>query len=89
MPTESSRSSETLAFLRKRRSHPAATMSEPGPNEEELWDILTVAVRVPDHGKLAPWRFILYRVEQGRRIGERLATIAERKIGPLDAEQRR
>ena len=81
-------SPETLEFLRKRRSHPSVTMSGPGPDENQIEDILTIAVRVPDHGKLAPWRFILYRERQGRKIGETLASLYEDRNGPLDEEQR-
>ncbi len=88
MSTFSHGSPETLKFLRKRRSHPSVTMSEPGPNEDELTDMLTIAARVPDHGKLNPWRFIVYRPEQARVIGDRLAEICERRNGPLDDEQR-
>lgn len=88
MSTFSPGSPETLEFLRKRRSHPSVTMTEPGPDEEQIADILTIATRVPDHGKLAPWRFIIYRQEQGGAIGERLAEFYEARNGPLDDDQR-
>ncbi len=88
MPTSVTGSPETLAFLRKRRSHPSVTMTHPGPDEEQLRDILTIAARVPDHGKLAPWRFILFRPEAGPAIGEWLADHYAQKNGPLDADQR-
>jgi nitroreductase len=81
-------SPETLEFLRKRRSHPSITMSDPGPDQSQVNDILTVAARVPDHGKLAPWRFILYRRDAGQAIGAYLASRFEELNGPLDAEQR-
>ena len=80
-------SPETLAFLRKRRSHPAITMSGPGPDEALIKDLLTIAARVPDHGKLAPWRFILYRPDQGERIGTFLAERYTELNGPLDEDQ--
>lgn len=88
MPSISSGSPETLEFLRKRRSHPSVTMSEPGPDLAQIEDILTIAARVPDHGKLAPWRFVVYRAEQGGKIGAWLADRYEQKTGPLDADQR-
>ncbi|WP_428687290.1 nitroreductase family protein [Roseibium sp.] len=89
MPSFETGSPETLAFLRKRRSHPSVTMTDPGPDDTQLQDILTIAARVPDHGKLAPWRFILFRADkEGKRIGEWLAAHYERKTGPLDADQR-
>lgn len=45
--------------LNQRRSTPSRLLSEPGPNAEQLDNLLTVAMRVPDHGRLAPWRFIV------------------------------
>lgn len=65
-----------LEFLSSRRSHPSVTMTEPGPQDEELQEMLRIAARVPDHGKLAPWRFILYRGPQREAIGQRLLEIA-------------
>jgi nitroreductase len=63
-------------------------MTEPGPGNEQISEILTIAARVPDHGKLAPWRFILYRQEEGRRIGTWLAERYAQLNGPLDGDQR-
>ena len=51
---------DTIALLKRRRSAPPAIMTGPGPSADELATILTVAARVPDHGKLAPWRFIVF-----------------------------
>ncbi len=51
---------DTIALLKRRRSAPPAIMSGPGPTPEELTTILTIASRVPDHGKLAPWRFVVF-----------------------------
>ncbi|MBD8890278.1 nitroreductase family protein [Roseibium litorale] len=79
---------EVLDFLLTRRSHPSVTLSAPGPNEAELTAILTAGARVPDHGKLAPWRFVIYRDGQGKAIGERLAQMAEERNGPLDDARR-
>ena len=47
--------------------------------------MLTAASRVPDHGKLAPWRFVLIRGEARERLGEKLVEILERRDGPLSA----
>ncbi len=77
-----------LEFLRKRRSHPSITMAEPGPGEDQIHDLLTIASRVPDHGKLAPWRFILFRNAKRKSVGVRLAAILEERQGPLDDDQR-
>ena len=51
---------ETLELLSTRRSAPAASLAEPGPSPEELESLLKVGSRVPDHGKLVPWRYILF-----------------------------
>ena len=49
----------TLSFLRNRRSHPPKLLSGPPPSPDELLNLLELAARVPDHGKLEPWRFIV------------------------------
>lgn len=56
-------SPETLAFLARRRSASALTLGAPAPGDEDLSTLLTIAARVPDHGKLAPWRFVVLRGE--------------------------
>ena len=48
-----------MAFLLSRRSRPAKTLKLPVPNRAQLIPILTAAARIPDHGKLEPWRFIV------------------------------
>jgi nitroreductase len=63
------RMNDTIALLKKRRSAPPAIMTGPAPTADELATILTVASRVPDHGKLAPWRFILFEGEARERAG--------------------
>jgi len=55
--------SSTRALLRTRRSGRPRDLVEPGPDAAQLSEILAVATRVPDHGKLAPWRFIHIRTE--------------------------
>ncbi|MTI42233.1 nitroreductase [Roseibium hamelinense] len=79
---------EVLAFLSKRRSHPSKTMTGPGPDDETLQKLLSIASRVPDHGKLAPWRFVIYPPEKTPAIGQKLLEIAERREGPLDEARR-
>ena len=54
-----SKSQPVLDFLARRRSASALTLAAPGPSDTELADLLRLAARVPDHGKLAPWRFIV------------------------------
>jgi len=53
------RSPETLAFLRVRRSRPAKTLATPVPARDAVADLLEIAARAPDHGKLEPWRFLV------------------------------
>lgn len=63
-------------YLETRRSIPAFQMSEPGPSRPEIIEMLTLASRVPDHGKLAPWRFIVYAGVDRERVSLELARIA-------------
>ncbi|WP_181703213.1 nitroreductase family protein [Chthonobacter albigriseus] len=70
---------DALTLLKTRRSIPAAFLAEPAPSDADIETLLTIASRVPDHGKLAPWRFILFRGDSRRRAGEKLAQLlAER-----------
>ena len=62
--------SSVLNLLKTRKSASAKAMTGPGPTPEQLAQILDLAVRVPDHGKLAPWRFILWEGEARREFGE-------------------
>ena len=66
---------EALDLLAARRSVPANALAEPAPSREELDQMLTVAARVPDHGKLAPWRFIVIEGEARATLGVRLAEV--------------
>lgn len=60
-----------LSFLRNRRSHPPKLLQGPPPSRAEILDLLQLAARVPDHGKLEPWRFVV--LERGAL--DRLAPI--------------
>lgn len=80
--------SSVLEFLAHRRSAPIAELNEPGPSENEIEQMLTIAARVPDHGRLTPWRFILYRGEARNEVGRHLADLAERREGPLAPAKR-
>lgn len=73
-------------YLATRRSMPAFQMREPGPSKEEIEQILTLASRVPDHGKLAPWRFIVYRGAERKRISLELSKIARAEKPDLSEE---
>jgi nitroreductase len=56
--------SSTLSLLETRRSGKPRELVGPGPTQEELARILTIAARIPDHGKLHPWRFISVAEDQ-------------------------
>lgn len=65
--------SSPLALLKTRRSGKPRDLAAPGPNAAQLRDMLEIAIRTPDHGKIGPWRFII--IEQDRR--EALADLLE------------
>ncbi|GLI96786.1 nitroreductase [Sphingobium sp. BS19] len=66
--------SSPMTLLQTRRSGKPRDMTAPGPNAEQLRTILEVAARTPDHGKLAPWRFVIVREDQR----DALAALLER-----------
>ena len=66
---------DAIDLLLTRRSGSAKAMTGPGPNAADLETILTAAARVPDHGKLFPWRFILFEGEGRKRMGNLLGDI--------------
>lgn len=61
--------SSVLTFLKTRKSASAKAMAGPGPDVAQLRDILSIAVRVPDHGKLNPWRFVVFESEARAGVG--------------------
>ena len=65
----------SLEFLNQRLSVPSRQLGEPGPDPAQLEALLSTAIRVPDHGKLSPWRLLLIRGEARARFGARLAEI--------------
>ena len=71
-------------YLLTRRSVGIAFLQEPGPNPSELEQILTIGTRVPDHGKIAPWRLIVIDGDNRAKAGQRLSDIAARNNPALD-----
>lgn len=69
------RSQETIDLLLTRRSVKPLTMVEPGPDDADLEIMLRAASRVPDHGKLAPWRFIVFKGDARAKFGRILRDI--------------
>jgi nitroreductase len=78
-------SPETLTFLERRRSASAMTLAAPGPGPEALAELLTVAARAPDHGKLNPWRFVVLRGEAKAAFVAGLERIAAAQPNPTKA----
>lgn len=83
-----------LEFLDQRHSTPGRLLGEPGPSHDQLLRMLETAVRVPDHGRLTPWRFLRIAGDARKRFGDRLLDIylRERPDAPdaaLDKERSR
>jgi nitroreductase len=66
---------EALDLLKTRRSVKPIELIGPGPAPAELDTLLTVASRVPDHGKLTPWRFIVFTGDARLKAGETIAAV--------------
>ena len=82
---------ETLQLLLSRRSGSAKAMTGPGPDAAQLRRILAAGARVPDHGKLFPWRFIVFEGEGRARMGAIMAEViaGERDSSPERIEMER
>jgi nitroreductase len=78
---------ETLNLLRTRRSVAPHLMTGPGPTPAELDSLLAIAARVPDHGKLAPWRFVVIEGQARDRLGAIAAEIFLSANPAADAER--
>ncbi|MGH6998393.1 MAG: nitroreductase family protein, partial [Phenylobacterium sp.] len=76
-PVEQRPRPELLSFLATRRSASAVTLAEPAPGEDEVAALIRLAARAPDHGKLAPWRFIVLRGEGKAEYAARLEALAQ------------
>jgi nitroreductase len=81
-------SSPVIDLLLTRNSVPIHELKEPAPSDAEIGILMRAASRVPDHGRMEPWRFILYRGEARARIGGMLADLAEKREGPLNDVRR-
>ncbi|MEQ1771544.1 MAG: nitroreductase [Devosia sp.] len=78
------RNDALVDYLKTRRSVGIGFLKNPGPSAEELREILTIGTRVPDHGKLAPWRLVVIEGDARLAAGERLAEIAKRNNPAID-----
>lgn len=63
------RNDAALQFLAGRRSHPRSALRAPAPDRAGILELLTLAARVPDHGKLEPWRFVVLERAVMDRLG--------------------
>ncbi|MGH8041479.1 MAG: nitroreductase family protein [Rudaea sp.] len=70
---------DLLDLLNTRHSTPARQLGEPGPSPQQLERLLYAAIRVPDHGKLVPWRLLTIAGAARIALGEQLAKIHQRK----------
>src|SRR5438067_12712491 len=85
---------DAIELLKLRRSVKPREMTGPGPSPVELETILTIGARVPDHGKLAPWRFIVFEGDARVRAGEVIAKVFASKnptapAAEIEVEKRR
>ncbi len=64
---------QTIDLLRTRRSVVANSLGEPGPDKAELELILSAGIRVPDHGKIGPWRLQVLDKQAQAMLGDILA----------------
>jgi nitroreductase len=86
---ERSNVTDAIELLKIRRSIKPREMNGPGPSPAELETILTIGARVPDHGKLTPWRFIVFEGDARARAGEIIANAFAQKnpsAPPADVE---
>jgi len=67
------KAADPITLLTTRRSPKPNELAWPGPTPADLGTLLTIAARVPDHGKLIPWRFIVFEGEARQKAGEAIA----------------
>ena len=78
---------DAIELLTTRSSCKAVALTAPGPSAAEIDQLLTIACRVPDHGKLAPWRFILFEGDARLAAGAAIATAFRAKYPDAQPEQ--
>jgi nitroreductase len=75
-------SPQTLSLLARRRSSSPQHLAAPAPSDQELQDLLRLAARVPDHGKLFPWRFIILQGQAKAELAARFEALARERPDP-------
>jgi nitroreductase len=86
--------SDALKLLTTRRSFKPVELAGPAPSAAELDTLLTIASRVPDHGKLTPWRFIVFEGDARAAAGDAIAAAfavkyPDAKPEHIEAERKR
>ena len=74
-----------LDLLARRRSTPAQALGLPGPSAQQVRDIIALGARSPDHGKLAPWRFVIIEPGPKAALIARLEALAAGQPNPEQA----
>jgi nitroreductase len=78
---------DTLALLKTRRSVKPNELSGPPPTAAEIETILSIAARVPDHGKLAPWRFVVFVGDARLKAGDAIVAAFRAKYPDATSDQ--
>jgi nitroreductase len=78
---------DALQVLKTRRSVKPMELTVPGPSAGELETLLTLASRVPDHGKLTPWRFIVFEGDARLKVGDKIADVFRANNPQATADQ--
>jgi nitroreductase len=78
---------DAIGLLTTRRSFKPGDLAGPAPSAAEIDTLLTIASRVPDHGKLTPWRFIVFEGEARRAAGAAIATAFRAKYPDAKPDQ--
>lgn len=75
-------------YMLTRRSSLSLSLEEPGPSADQISQIVTIAARVPDHGKLAPWRFELWTKSARERMHTELSDLLNGMAGIDDVPKK-
>lgn len=70
---------DALTLLQTRRTISTVSLGEPGPSRQQIETLIRIATRVPDHGKLTPWRFVIFAGAARSEAGKGLAAILAAK----------
>jgi nitroreductase len=87
MPELNIAAPKALDLLLSRRSGSAKRMKGPGPSDDQIRTLIQAASRVPDHGKLTPWRFLIFKNQAREQFGELLVR-ALKQAEPTAGDER-